>query len=163
MFSIWPGQDPFTLVHSAIWAAFAAYVPWSNLVRPGARINDVPLTTINMKPMTLNPGDAPSVRLMQFQFKIDPGSGNSGSMLWSQSFRLELDTTYQNVIPINQLKFYSIIALAQQPDNLGVDFLEDWYLTDGSDSSMGAGVRQWGAAIGIHTKMRISRQILQNL
>ena len=158
-----PGQftiDPFTQVHQAIWNALTAYQPWAQFVPPGARINAVPLGPLSAKAKATMPGDVPEVRILQAGWSWN--EGNAKTINIHQHFAVEMNTTAQNVIPLNTLKFLSLIALVQEKAkqvNFGLSFVIDWSAQGVAREvpmESDSGLKMWRSAVFVTVNMLLA-------
>jgi hypothetical protein len=138
-------QDPFTQIHGAIWSALTSNQTWSAFVPIGNRVSAIagqPASmsqmgnTINgisaqpnyIKEAAVEPADTPEVRIAQRNFAQDD-SGTSGKNVgFIQTFLIQLGTStlLQDLAPLNQLKFLTLVALEksrQVNPTLGLDGL----------------------------------------
>lgn len=159
--------DPFTQVHQAIWTALLAYPPWVAIVPPGARINAAPVGTLSAKLPAIMPGDAPEVRVIQAGWSW--GDENSMGVLIHQHFAVEMNTTYLNIVPLNNLKFLTLIAFLKERSqriNLGLPFVVDWSFQGvGREYPIEkeSGLRQWRAASMISVNMSLPYSVIAEL
>jgi hypothetical protein len=156
--------DPFTQVHSAIWGFLAGYAPWAALVRPGARINEVTAGTLAAKSPALTPGATPEMRIVQSRF--GQKTTNSQAIFLAELFTFQVSTFNMNVVALNQVKFYTLIAVAKMPNDLGLyPLVSDFRISDGTEKSIDpeTGLRQWESVVSYQCAFRISNDDLVNL
>lgn len=154
--------DPFTQIHQALWTSVTNFAPWAALVRPGARINDVPSGTISAKAVAISPGDVPELRIIQSTFRIDESGRNVATERWQQTYMFQLSTASMNVIPVNQLKFLTIVALKRAPENFGLPWVYEWLFGGNTDKEFDAKakLRNWVSYLPLTVWMNINRQDL---
>lgn len=163
-FSTTPGQDPFTLIHSALWTYLTAYTPWATLVRPGARINAVPYGPLSAKPPAITPGTTPEVRIVQSGYS--EAMRNSVAIMPSQNFTIQMSVSQLNVITFNQLKMFTITALERMPLNMGMSWVRGWMANPNARESPKeplTGVLQWVAMESISVSWVLDNDTLNSL
>lgn len=155
--------DPFTQVHQALWGIFTDYKPWANLIRAGARINAAPAGPLSTKVPALTPGSTP-------QFEICPLGGSvqvQNSQAWriDRSYAFKITTSQLNVIQLDQIEFYTMVALMKSPGKLGLSFVSGWRWEGPvrEQQMTPDGIEQWCAVFGASVTMMLANDDLANL
>jgi hypothetical protein len=160
--------DPFTQVSQAILAALQADAGWASLVRPG-NVVDMTSRSFEQFKTQLQPGDLPEAILLQGEFSLKPFGPGSRIAEMQQQFQLIVTHRSLRVLPVNQLKFQTLIALAKAGPSLGLDGLvRDWQIMAGQDDAFGQtqwrrGTDRWVSVLSIHANMFVTRDRLTSL
>lgn len=139
--------DPFTLAYQGVfncllaWPGFTSLLQYNGGAIKLGNINDLTnqgqFTKSGPKDSLGAFADTPEITLSQRKFILDPTGRNSTSVNWWQDFPLVMvGATGLYVPPINQLKWQTMIALAKggnQFQPFGLNFIDDWQVTDGLD------------------------------
>lgn len=135
-----PTLDPFTAAHAAIWYALEQHHGFCSLVKKRNRIIMVAESFYRFKDEVLA-SDLPEACLVQGRFNLMPFGSNSRSSEFSQSYSLIIVADDLKVVPVNQIKYQTAIALLKAGDTLGLPCIRSWNITDASDDALGQ--REW--------------------
>jgi hypothetical protein len=168
MSSTW---DPFTAAHQAIFAALQNYAPLAAVVLPGNFVDTTDPLFQQFKP-GITAGDTPQVQILQDEFVLPPFGGSSTTVQFTQSYRVFFCTDVLQVVPLNQLKYLSLIALVKAGPTLGLTYVKSYEVKTGRDDcglgktpsssiqSQLQNSQRWAAAFVINVEMYLSRQQL---
>ena len=157
--------DPFTQIYEALWTALVGRPAFTALVATGNRINYTGIYSRVMKD-TLQPGDAPQVRIM-------PGGGSARqtSTGWIGPSRytievfsgsMRLDEYY---FPLKWELYKAFWVIQTQRDPLGLEFVSRLSVEDISedfvDVDVSGGSQGWYGLFSIVVDIGLSREMLE--
>jgi hypothetical protein len=155
--------DPFTRIHQAIWGALAGHPPWAQLVLAGNR-QDMTNTLFQQPLADVQAGDLPGAVIWQDEFVMQPLGATGLTADFEQDYTLLLSTDVMSVVPVNQLKFQTAVALLKAGIDLGLGgIVRDWAIRSARDSSRNKQTNasaRWTAALTIGVRFYFPRSTL---
>jgi hypothetical protein len=157
--------DPFTASARAILAALRAGAGFTSIV-PAGNLIDMTADTFERFKTTIQSGDTPEVVLLQEAFRLAPFTAGSRAAEIDQTFQLIATHDSLRAVPLNALKFQTLLALAGAGPSLGLEGLvRQWSLTDARDDAFGPkqwrrGTERWVSILSIEVGMYLSRDRL---
>jgi len=160
-------MDPFTQISRAILSALQSDPDWSALV-PAGNVIDMTSDTFERFKGQLQPADTPEVVLLQGDFHLEPFGPNSRIAEFQQDYHLITTHDSLRVLPLNQLKFQTLIALSRAGPtfNLG-GLVRSWQITQAEDDPDGKspwrrGTTRWISTLTIRVSLYLTREVLVN-
>jgi hypothetical protein len=157
--------DPFTQISRAILSALQSDPDWSALVKPG-NVIDMTSDTFERFKGQLQPADVPEVVLLQGDFHLTPFGPSSRLAEFQQDYHLIVTHDSLCVLPLNQLKFQTLIALSRSGPNFGLQGLvRSWEITQADDDPGGKSpwrrnTTRWVSTLTIRVTLYLIREAL---